>query len=172
MTHLYVDKWLIAHGYLTKSWIVAINGDAGVAAFFVLSGFLITYLLVGEQEQSRAIDIRQFFIRRALRIVPVYTLFLVAATLLAVSLRTSINGTSLLYAALYLYNFIPRADYSSIMGHTWSLAVEWHFYLVWPFVFYWLRRNTRWLFIALLAAIALAGWFLAILPSDQSLNEA
>lgn len=172
LTHLHVYRWLTENGVLSRSVVVAIDGVAGVTAFFVLSGFLITLLLVGEQRRAGVVDIRRFFMRRVLRIVPVYTLFLVAAALLFVTLKTGINGTALIYAALYITNFIPPADYSSNLGHTWSLAVEMHFYLVWPFIFYWLRQRLGMLCLALVAFIVLSAVLRYLLPALFDLNVA
>lgn len=103
-------------------------GYLGVDLFFVLSGFLITRILLTGKVQGK--PLKTFFIRRFWRIFPVYYL-----TILVVLLWEP--GTYLVWCATYLSNFyyaIFKAP--SPMQHTWSLAVEQHFYLVWPFLVY------------------------------------
>ena len=108
------------------------HGQTGVRAFFVLSGFLITRLLLQEYEQNGRISYPDFLARRALRIFPLYFLFLVLASLLFLTGYWRTNPSGLIYAWLYVYNFAPPALYDPMLAHTWSLAVEEHFYLLWP----------------------------------------
>lgn len=74
--------------------------------------------------------------RRLLRITPLYVLFLILVTLFHIFGQKITNWKPLLYTYTYIYNFVPRESYSTILGHTWSLAVEEHFYLIWPFIFF------------------------------------
>jgi peptidoglycan/LPS O-acetylase OafA/YrhL len=99
-------------------------GKLGVNLFFVLSGFLITGLLLNAREKPDYY--RKFYIRRALRIFPAYLV-----TLLALA----ITGTSLQFiglSLLYLSNFTPLFGVAMAYPVLWSLAVEEHFYLLWP----------------------------------------
>jgi peptidoglycan/LPS O-acetylase OafA/YrhL len=106
-----------------------------VRAFFVLSGFLITTLLINEFNANGTVSIKNFIVRRTLRIFPLYILFLIIVTLLHVFGHNVTTWKSLSYAYIYAYNFIPTWLYTNVLGHTWSLAVEEHFYIVWPTVF-------------------------------------
>ncbi|MCR9244362.1 MAG: acyltransferase [bacterium] len=102
-------------------------GGMGVEIFFVLSGFLITRILMAERENER--PVRWFLLRRVLRIFPIYYLLLVV--MLVVDPRPEIG-----WCAVYLSNVItitdPARDFP--LQHTWSLCVEEHFYLLWPLV--------------------------------------
>jgi peptidoglycan/LPS O-acetylase OafA/YrhL len=130
-------------------------GYLGVDVFFVLSGFLITRILLFDRAAGKSLA--GFLKRRLVRIFPVYYL-----TVLVVGLWRP--GAYIGWCATYLCNFFYSVDKSpSPLEHTWSLAVEEHFYLVWPFVVYALtparlERWTRWgvLPIALGLAIATA----------------
>lgn len=146
----HMDAWTAIAGTGPVGQAIApmIGGGAGVQAFFVLSGFLITTLLVYEFESNGTVSVRQFFIRRSLRIFPLYFGFMILATVLYQIDSKVTSPTSLAYGFAYAYNFIPVSAYTSFMGHTWSLAVEEHFYLIWPWVF--LLFFARWPRILLL----------------------
>ena len=135
LTHL--DIWTIAIGLgvLTPRMLPMLTGTTGVQIFFILSGFLITLLLVKEHRSTGNIAIGKFMIRRSLRILPLYCIFCVLSALMMHYFDHYASLTSLMYVALYVYNFIPVTEYSPVLGHTWSLAVEEHFYLIWPFLF-------------------------------------
>lgn len=109
--------------------------EFGVRIFFVLSGFLITTLLIKERKKVGRINMLNFFIRRFLRIVPALWLYLATIAVLNPIFNFELTFSHFLGPLLYLNNFnlFPR---SWILGHTWSLAVEEQFYLIWPFVFY------------------------------------
>lgn len=124
----------------------AAGGFLGVDVFFVLSGFLITTLLIKELGTTGRIDLGRFWARRALRLLPAALLVVVAVCLwslfAAPEFRRPDIGTDALWAVGYLANwrFIDSASYFSSDGsaspllHMWSLAVEEQFYLVWPLV--------------------------------------
>ena len=101
-------------------------GYLGVDIFFVLSGFLITRILLSNRARQR--PVKNFLIRRFLRIFPIYYL-----TVLVVGLIHP--GRYVWWCAVYLSNFyLPFNPKPVPLGHTWSLAVEEHFYLIWPWV--------------------------------------
>ncbi|MGH8208435.1 MAG: acyltransferase family protein, partial [Steroidobacteraceae bacterium] len=104
-------------------------GNLGVRIFFVISGFLITALLLGERETTGHISIRCFYARRFFRIVPAYYTFLLVMALLIPSgwIRASFAG--LLPAATFSMNYVPV---TATLVHSWSLSVEEQFYLLWP----------------------------------------
>jgi peptidoglycan/LPS O-acetylase OafA/YrhL len=110
-------------------------GMLGVRVFFVISGYLITRLLLDEQDERGSIRLSRFYFRRVFRIfVPYYTflaLIVVAARVGWVQLAPGDLG----YALVYLSDHHLRAEWSHggwTLGHTWSLAVEEQFYLLWP----------------------------------------
>lgn len=157
LTHLHVFKWLEEHRWLSAGAVELFKGTTGVQIFFVLSGFLITMLLIKEFEANDRISYKSFVIRRALRIFPVYFLLLFLLTAAFLYTGNEKGLKSLIYAYTYVYNFVSREEYVSIIGHTWSLAVEEHFYLVWPLLFAYLAKKTMGsLKSALLVFIALS----------------
>jgi len=126
----------------------------GVSMFFVLSGFLITYLLQEEGAKAK-IDIKKFYVRRILRIWPLYYLYLGFVILLMIINDKPINVTSLIYYVFFSAN-IPFILETGLLylGHYWSLGVEEQFYLFWP----WLVRNGKYLLqIIILLIIVLIG---------------
>jgi peptidoglycan/LPS O-acetylase OafA/YrhL len=122
-------------------WIAAIlnPGDLGVRIFFVISGFLITTLLVREKENTGTISLLNFYRRRTLRIFPAYYTFLVCVFLLVSYGVLYIEPVDYLYSITYTFNFKGQQG-TWWLGHTWSLAVEEQFYLLWPLVVRGLNR--------------------------------
>jgi len=121
------------------------GGYVGVDVFFVISGFLITGLLVRELERSGRISLTGFYARRARRLLPSTAVVLAAVALLAWLLMSPVErktvAKDLAAAALYVVNWQQASlavDYSALgaeaspVQHFWSLAVEEQFYLVWP----------------------------------------
>lgn len=137
---------------------VAAGGAFGVDLFFALSSFLITTLLLREREVTGRIDVISFYLRRVLRIWPLYFFFLL---ILAPLVRTVIPGDVLpardaVAFTLLVGNwaFVAWGYAHSIVGPLWSVSVEEQFYLVWPPL---LRR-----FSGHLAGALLAVWLVAI----------
>ncbi|MBO9650127.1 MAG: acyltransferase [Variovorax sp.] len=110
------------------------GGYLGVDVFFVLSGFLITKLLMSEMAQQGRIDLAGFYWRRALRLYPVFLVVLVCVTLPGHFLWPGIPiGQHAALAGLYLTDYAQALHYApSPLTYTWSLAVEEHFYVLWP----------------------------------------
>ena len=145
-------------GHERAALLPLVHGITGVRVFFVLSGFLITRLLLQEFERSGDISYANFIARRALRIFPLYFLFLALVTLFYWFGWWQPQGNGgLLYAWLYAYNFVPSQLYDPLLAHTWSLAVEEHFYLLWPFALLWLlpkeQALVRFIVLAALACL-------------------
>ena len=162
------------------------GGMVGVDAFFVISGFLITSLLVVERRRTGAIDLRRFWTRRLRRIVPA----LVVAVAAVVALAACLGGDVLvavrrqvLSSVLLVYNWVEIAGGSSYFDQTqpllltnvWSLAVEEQFYLVWPLVIIAFlsrgasRRRTRLgAVLALGLAAVSAAWALRLMRDGAS----
>ena len=132
------------------------HGSFGVQIFFVLSGFLITWLLLGEERHSGTIDLKRFYFRRSLRILPPAFFFLGVMVLLTALGLLTIGGRDLLFSFLFIRNAYGVGG-SPEVAHFWSLAVEEQFYLTWPFFMLALRGRTRLAATTALIA-ALAGW--------------
>jgi peptidoglycan/LPS O-acetylase OafA/YrhL len=114
------------------NWAVVATGDffkshgaLGVDLFFVLSGFLVSGLLFREAQAHGSIDIKRFLIRRGLKIYPAFYVFMVITVLLRINRGNVFSAAELLGEGLFLQNYAP-----SVWSHTWSLAVEEHFYLL------------------------------------------
>jgi peptidoglycan/LPS O-acetylase OafA/YrhL len=119
------------------------DGGFGVNVFFVISGFLITKLLLEEEEFNGHISLKNFYIRRSLRIFPAYYFVLFVYLILQVCGVLYFTHTSWATSVFYL-KYYGGSDWES--GHFWSLSVEEHFYLFWPIIFK-LYKNRR-VFIA------------------------
>ena len=118
-------------GFAAPSWwALAFQGNLGVRMFFVISGLLITYLLLLEADRRGQPSLRAFYTRRALRILPVYFLYLGVIAALAAAGLYSDTATAWIGSLTFTRNLIGRTD--SLTGHYWSLSVEEQFYLAWP----------------------------------------
>jgi len=119
-------------------------GDIGVRMFFVLSGFLITGLLLRELESTGTISLPRFYFRRALRIFPAFYTFIGAMIVVNTVLWAHLYHGSPLASLSYTADYVVPAK--RVFGHTWSLAVEEQFYLLWPAALLLLgRRRGLWL---------------------------
>jgi peptidoglycan/LPS O-acetylase OafA/YrhL len=144
-------------------------GYFGVDIFFVLSGFVITSLLADEIHRTEMISLRHFYVARMLRLYPALVIFL-AAYLLVSPYRWPENPNPLkdvMLAGLYLSDINLPLSY---LGHMWSLAVEWHYYLVWPFILLLVIRGRPWrtqvVMLSSLYLMATAWRFLRLLHFD------
>ncbi len=146
----------------------AIGGFLGVDVFFVLSGFLITTLIVKEWQRRNAVSLRRFYARRALRLLPAVTL-MCAIVLILGPLNPGTQARNALWKAVagtmfYFQNWQQAFHLIPILqltDHTWSLAIEEQFYMVWPTLLLgslMLARRMGWepLRTALIVAVALA----------------
>lgn len=123
-----------------------VPGGFGVTVFFFLSGYLITTLLRLEHDSHGTISFSQFYLRRALRILPPFYIVLVAAALAAAAgiVSGGVHPHALAAQALYYANYwIVGHGYGGLPSGTgvyWSLAVEEHFYVLFPALYFLLRR--------------------------------
>lgn len=123
-------------------------GEIGVDVFFVISGFLITSILlqnkteVEEGGQTRKSVLKNFIARRTLRIFPIYYITLLALYLVADKTGTQLKS-DIVYYLTYTsnWNFYFRQQWDGMLSHLWSLAVEEQFYLVWPWVILLVKRK-------------------------------
>ncbi len=114
------------------------GGFLGVDIFFVLSGFLITSILIKEHGQTNSIDLKAFYIRRCLRLIPAFWLFLIVLYLFGNQLLTLTQAKiifgdeNFLFAFFYLMNWHSASGIAGgNLNHTWSLAIEEQFYIIW-----------------------------------------
>jgi peptidoglycan/LPS O-acetylase OafA/YrhL len=131
------------------SGVVAIFG---VRVFFVISGFLITSLLLAEEERTGTISLRLFYLRRTVRIFPPFYFYVAGVAAAAALGWIQLQRFDLLAALTYTTNY--HHDRSWYLGQTWSLAVEEQFYLLWPFLVKFLgsRRAMRVAWAAVIGA--------------------
>jgi peptidoglycan/LPS O-acetylase OafA/YrhL len=110
-----------------RSDVAGAFANLGVRIFFVISGYLITTLLLKEHEKTSTIGLRDFYVRRAYRILPAAIAFMLPVFVI---FWHELHWYHMLAAALYLANF----DYAHpwFLGHLWSLSVEEQFYFLWP----------------------------------------
>ena len=147
---------------------IQLFGELGVVLFFVLSGFLITYLLLEEERTTTTIRIRNFYVRRILRIWPLYFLIVILGLLILPNIhifdvpeydKTRVYGN--LFSKIILYVFFLPNLVSPLLGivpyaaHTWSIGTEEQFYLTWPVILKSVKK-----YRPLLMVIIVAGYLL------------
>jgi peptidoglycan/LPS O-acetylase OafA/YrhL len=108
-------------------------GFGGIFVFFVMSGFIITRLLLEERQQTGDIALGAFYCRRGFRIFPALLAYLCGIALLHSLGLASCTVKALLWGLTFLGNYRPAS--SLTVGHLWSLCVEEQFYLLWPLIF-------------------------------------
>lgn len=125
---------LLSDEALKKLEIVIHNFSFGVDIFFLISGFLLTYLLLCEREKTGKVDILRFYIRRAYRIWPLYFLLVLTAPLLTYFINE--QNPTYPYHFLFAGNFdlIENGPKSAATNHLWSICIEEHFYLLCPLI--------------------------------------
>ena len=130
-------------------------GQLGVLLFFVLSGFLITTLIVSEKQKNGRINLVRFYWRRALRLVPAFMLFMFVVILLTITHRIpAIRAYEFAACFLYIRNIFGRSE---IVAHLWSLSLEEQFYILWPpFVSFW--NSSRLLIASVVLTAAFCLW--------------
>jgi peptidoglycan/LPS O-acetylase OafA/YrhL len=136
---------------------VTYYANFGVRVFFVMSGFLITSILLKEQARSGTISLKDFYLRRAFRIFPAAYGYIIAVCAIA-----GIGLHHFAMAGLYVSNY----DYSRpwLLGHLWSLAVEEQFYLLWPLalVLFFARRKTIAIAVICIAPLLRTAYFFGL----------
>lgn len=153
------------------------GGLLGVSVFFVLSGYLITDLLVSEWERAQTISLKNFWLRRAKRLLPgmisTVALLLIWTSVFRPQLLITLKGdavAALFYVSNWWYifhhlSYFQSYENPSLLTHFWSLAVEEQFYLIWPiFIFFSVRHPNirRHLFVISLAGAVLSATLMAV----------
>lgn len=152
-----------------------IPSDLGVSAFFVLSGFLITRLLLQEWDATGNLSVKRFYMRRVLRIFPAYYAFVLISYAVDVWNGHRWDPILLRSAVTYTVNYFNAFHHhpTTSVAHAWSLAVEEQFYLLWPLVFLILAAKGRRAVMTGVGAIALAvvvwrSWLALVVHADPS----
>lgn len=143
LLHVGSQDWFDDAGW--GRWHPLVSGNTGVVLFYVLSGFLITSLAVDEVRSSGCFLLGKFFVRRALRLFPLYYLALLVVFGLSLMKLTTVTGRGWAYSLGYAFNFVPRTDYNGLIGAFHTLATEEQFYLVYGLLLWLLigRAATR-----------------------------
>ena len=153
---------------------VMVPGGHGVMIFFVLSGFLITWLLLKENERTGTISLGAFYKRRTLRIFPAFYAYWLMMVALLVATGRAVLWPHAWSALFYTSNYYSaiNGDPNNGFSHTWSLAIEEQFYLLWPFLFLLLRGNLRRMTIFLAGLIGAVWIHRAILCYGFHIDQA
>ncbi len=123
---------LLPSGALTGFWGECLsNHRLGVSIFFVISGFIITWILVQERSRTGRIHLGLFYQRRVFRIFPAFYFFLTCLGVLSSLGYVAVPAREWVAVVFFYWNYLPGAT-TWWVGHFWSLAVEEQFYLVWP----------------------------------------
>jgi peptidoglycan/LPS O-acetylase OafA/YrhL len=118
------------------------GGFLGVDVFFVLSGFLITSILLSEQDKTGGISLKKFYLRRCLRLIPAFWLFLIGLYIFGTYLLPEFQAglvygrNDFLFAVTYTMNWFSASNHSfdSNLNHVWSLSIEEQFYILWSLI--------------------------------------
>lgn len=161
---------VMAYHFLPGDERLAPLASIGVRLFFVLSGFLITRILLAGRGNELGAVIKAFYIRRALRIFPVFYLVLAVTWAMNIGPVRSTIGWHVTYLTnVYLFD---RGSWHGSISHLWSLAVEEQFYLIWPWLM--LLLPMRWLpatitammFVAPASRLMIGGPMNSVLPTS------
>lgn len=147
-------------------WLYPVTSRVGsaVRVFFVLSGFIITHLLLREEARNGAASLIDFYRRRAYRILPVITVYLAFLGAMQVSGFISVPFWSYIASATFWRTAIDSHD---LTEHLWSLSVEEQFYLVWPFIFVYVRSKQLRIGICVLTIVAALFYWHCYLGNDD-----
>jgi peptidoglycan/LPS O-acetylase OafA/YrhL len=127
-----LQRYNIGH-HVALGWYALFNGQYGVSIFFVISGYLITMLLLQEQRKRGSISLRGFYLRRAFRILPPLYFYIGTVVLLGIAGRIAVTRSDVLSSLFFFHNFAQHST-TWALEHLWSISVEEQFYLVWPFI--------------------------------------
>lgn len=163
--HLEQIKLFFGLPSLFYKWhCIKIIGELGVTLFFTLSGFLITYLLLVEKERFGTIYVKDFYLRRVVRIWPLYYLIII----LGLFILPHINffnipiytegvhyrfGSKVFFYAILFPNIVSNLyAYMPYIAQTWSIGIEEQFYLIWPWI---VKKSNNYLKVLVLIVVCL-----------------
>jgi peptidoglycan/LPS O-acetylase OafA/YrhL len=140
------------------------GGFIGVDIFFVLSGFLISRILTREYQKTGSIDLKNFYWRRSLRLLPALILLILAFLITSIGIGIGIKHSIIeaLISLFYISNWVRAFKIYSLnfLGHTWSLAIEVQFYLIWsialPFILKFFTPYKK--AVSIVGLLALTSW--------------
>lgn len=133
------------------TWFFGNIGGVGVDVFFAISGFLITLLLVREVSARQTVNLKDFYVRRFLRLMPAAAVYIATVFVLQILGRVELSGRTWAHVLTYTVNFDPDPAWQ--VGHLWSLSIEEQFYFLWPIALVLLGTRRA----GLLAALWLVG---------------
>ncbi len=134
-----IQRFNLSH-HVPRLWYAIFDGDTGVFIFFVISGYLITSLLLHEQQKRGSISMGSFYFRRAMRILPPIYLYVAVLLLLAWAGRLVVTKIDVLSALFFFHNYLTSSPTWSL-EHFWTLSVEEQFYFIWPCILYYCLRH-------------------------------
>jgi peptidoglycan/LPS O-acetylase OafA/YrhL len=144
---------LLGHSLIGTWWVNYFPGQIGVDIFFVISGFLITTLLLKEKVKKNSVSLTKFYLRRILRIFPVAYLYLICLVILNLIFNLHTTLRMFLSAGLYVDNFPIKYGSNWQTGHFWSLSVEEQFYLLFPIIL--IKWPNKFLLLILILLVSL-----------------
>ena len=119
-----------------ESWLYWFDGKLGVRCFFTISGFLITWLLICEKAKTSTVSLKNFYVRRSLRILPVYVSILLVLWIMHLCQHPYQGALIWIGLLTFTRNFLGVESTGGIVsGHLWSLSIEEQFYFLWPGIF-------------------------------------
>lgn len=136
------------------------NGNEAVSFFFVLSGFLITYLLLRERGERQEISIKRFYLKRVFRIWPLYFLMVIIGAVIQpffiewfhVDYKMPYTiGETWYYFLFFVPGMVNHFFGSNLLEPLWSIGVEEVFYLIWAPLFKWIKKHVLWLLLSVIA---------------------
>jgi peptidoglycan/LPS O-acetylase OafA/YrhL len=148
---------------------LALKGQIGVNLFFAISGLLICYRLLAGEEREGKIDLKSFYLRRAFRILPPAFFYLFVLVILNKPMHTLVHPWREICASAFFFRNMAAAGNSGwFTAHYWSLSVEEHFYLLFPWLLVLVAPRKRKLWIIVIALL-LTGWR-AVAPHENPLR--
>ncbi len=153
---------LMAYWFLRPLLLFLEDGHMGVNVFFVISGFLITTLLLREENQNGKISLFNFYARRTLRIFPAYYFLLSVYAILHLADVIKISYPSWFTAITYTKYFNWNLDWFT--SHAWSLSIEEHFYILYPLIFSFAPQIRKKFVIAIILLVPLIRVFVNVHP--------
>ena len=152
---------------------IGIIGKLGVILFFVLSGFLITYLLLAEENSFKKISIKKFYMRRILRIWPLYFFIITLAFIVLPNIElftlpgygkdviySNLSWKLILYAIFFPNLVLSLLGIVPYASHTWSIGTEEQFYLVWPVILKYIKKHRILLMVGIIISYLAIKFFL------------